>query len=294
MKKFDYSAPATVDEALKLLNEYRDRAAVLAGGTDLVIALHEREHDTDCIVDISKLSDLRYIEVDDGIVRVGPLSSFTDLENSEYIRGNVRSLYEAAYTLGSPQIRNLGTIGGNLINASVAGDSITAFMALDSTLVFKSESGRREVKLVDYYTDENKIRSDELLTEVYFDAPGENSATTYVKLGKRNALVIVVLGLGLLLERDEENVCTKAQVVIGAVSRFPVRVASIEEYLLGKTISWETFAPCAEMLSEVVQELIPTRASLPYKKESVKGVSNKAFRNILESFGIDSKEEKLV
>lgn len=294
MKKFDYSAPATVDEALKLLNEYKDRATILAGGTDLVMALHERTHDTDHIVDISKLSDLRYIEIEDGLVRLGALCSFADLENNSYIRDKVSALYEAAYTLGSPQIRNLGTIGGNIINASVAGDSITVFMALDATLVFKSENSRREVKLVDYYTDENKIRDDEILLEVYFDQPSENSASTYVKLGKRNALVIVVLGLSVLMERDENNVCTKAQVAIGAVSRFPVRVASLEEYLLGKEISWDTFAPCAEMTSLVVQELIPTRASLGYKKESVKGVSDQAFRNILEGFGIETKEEKAV
>ncbi|NLC41208.1 MAG: xanthine dehydrogenase family protein subunit M [Clostridiaceae bacterium] len=294
MKKFDYSTPASIDEALKLLSDYKGRASILAGGTDLVIALNDREHDTDCIIDITKIDSMRYCKVEDGLVLLGALTTFTDLEMSTYIQENVRSLYQAAYTLGSPQTRNLGTIGGNLINASVAGDSITVFIALDATLVFQSVNGKREVKLVNYYTEKNKIRDDELLTEVYFDECDENTATTYAKLGKRNALVIVVLGLSILLERDKQNVCTRAQVALGAVSRFPTRVSSVEEYLVGKAVAWETFAPCAEMLSEIVQDLIPTRASLGYKKESVRGVSDKAFRDILSNFGIETREDKAV
>jgi len=289
MKEFNFYSPSSLDEALELLHQYKEKAAVIAGGTDIVLELNERKIAPQCIIDISKINELRYCKVVDGIVRIGALSTFSDLENNPYIKENVKSIYQACYAVGSPQIRNLGTIGGNLCNASVAGDSLPVFISLDATVVLRSSAGKREMKLTEFYAGPNKtaLEKDELMTEIYFDAPGPQTATAYTKLGKRKALVIVVLGLAALLERNEDNICTKAQIVIGAVSKYPQRLPSVENYLIGKPISRQTFEPCADMLSDIVQQMIPTRASVGYKKESVKGVSNKTFARLLSDFGIN-------
>lgn len=288
MKEFNFYSPASLEEAIALLSEHKENARVIAGGTDIVLELNSRKLDTGCMIDISGIKELHYCKVIDGVVRIGAASTFTELENNPYIQNNVKSLYQACYTIGSPQIRNLGTVGGNLVNASVAGDTLSVFISLDATVVLRSAFGKREMKLTEFYAGPNKhnLEKDELLTEIYFNAPNDHTATAYTKLGKRKALVIVVLGLAVLLERDDQNICTKAQVVIGAVARYPSRLPSVEEYLIGKPISWETFSPCADMLSDIVQQMIPTRASVGYKKESVKGVANKTFRQILNDFGI--------
>jgi len=293
MKEFSFFSPGTLDEALSLLSQHKDSVSVIAGGTDIVLELNERAHTAQAVVDISKIKDLRYVKVVDGVVRIGVLSTFTDLENDPYIREHVKSLYSACYYVGSPQIRNLGTIGGNVANASVAGDTPTALISLDATVVLRSAAGKREMKITDFYSGAGKtqLEKDELLTEIYFDAPTENMATAYTKLGKRKALVIVVIGLAVLLERDCNNICSKAQVVIGAVARYPKRLPSIEHYLVGKPITKETFEGCRDMFSQIVYDMIPTRASVGYKKESVKGVANKTFNSILKDFSLSGGEE---
>lgn len=288
MKEFNFYSPTTLDEALKILSQYKGRVSVIAGGTDLVMELQERTHDTENILSIKKIPQLKYIKVEGGKVRIGALTTFTELENHLYIQEHVKSLHYVCAHVGSPQIRNLGTIGGNVVNASVAGDSPTTFMALDATVVLESLRGRREMKLTDFYADcpKTQIADDELLTEVWFDAPTANVATATYKLGKRKALVIVVLGLSALIEKDEDNRIARAQITIGAVSKKPSRLPELEACLVGKPVSQETFAPCAELLSQTVQKMIPTRASVTYKKESVKGVSEKTFNGILADFGM--------
>ncbi|HCP15331.1 MAG TPA: xanthine dehydrogenase family protein subunit M [Peptococcaceae bacterium] len=293
MKEFSFFSPGTLDEALTLMNQYKGKASVIAGGTDIVLELNDRSHHPDYIVDISKIKELRYVKVVDGIVRIGALSTFTDLENDPYLRDHVKSLYSACYYVGSPQIRNLGTIGGNVVNASVAGDTPTAFISLDATVVLRSAAGKREMKLTDFYGGPGKteLEKDELLTEIYFEAPTEQMATAYTKLGKRKALVIVVIGLAVLLEKDCNNICSKAQVVIGAVARYPQRLPLIEHYLVGKPVTKETFDGCRDLFSQTVYEMIPTRASVGYKKESVKGVASKTFDSILSDFSLCGVEE---
>lgn len=288
MKEFNFYSPTTLDEALNILSEVKGSVSVIAGGTDLVMELQERSHSAENIVSIKKIPELKYIRVEDGKVRIGALTTFTELENHLYIQEHVKSLRYVCEHVGSPQIRNLGTIGGNVVNASVAGDSPTTFMALDATVVLQSVRGRREMKLTDFYADcpKTQIAGDELMTEIWFDAPTANIATATTKLGKRKALVIVVLGLSALIERDGDNNIVRAQISIGAVSKKPSRLPELEAYLIGKPVSRETFAPCAELLSQTVQKMIPTRASVTYKKESVKGVSDKTFDGILAGFGL--------
>lgn len=288
MKEFNFYSPNSLDDALSLLNQYKERAKVIAGGTDLLLELNDRAIQPECVIDISKLKELRYVKTIDNFVRIGALSTFTDLENNTYIRDHVKSLYDTCYYCGSPQIRNLGTMGGNVVNASVAGDSPTTFLSLDATVVLRSVAGKREMKLSEFYAGpgQTQLANDELLTEIYFPAPDAKTATAYTKLGKRKALVIVVVGLAVLIQRDEKNYCTNAQVVIGGVSKYPTRLFDIEAYLVGKPISAETFKACEQMFSDAVQGLIPTRASVGYKKESVRGVSKKTFDNILRDFDL--------
>lgn len=271
-----------------MLAQYKGSATVAAGGTDIVIELKERRRNTDCVISINKIKELRYCEVAAGQVRIGALTTFSDLENNPYIKDKVKGLHSCCAHVGSPQIRNLGTIGGNVVNCSVAGDSPTTLMALDASVVLRSKAGKREMKLTDFYADRKKTRiaGDELLTEIYFDAPAKGVATATMKLGKRKALVIVVVGLSILVEKDDSDSITRAQVVVGGVSPKPARLPKVEEYLIGKPVSKNTFAPCAGMLSDIVGSMIPTRASMPYKREGVKGVSDKTFGRILVDFGL--------
>jgi carbon-monoxide dehydrogenase medium subunit/xanthine dehydrogenase FAD-binding subunit len=292
MKNFNFYTPESLKEALALLAEYNSRSAVIAGGTDVVIELKDFKRRPECLININKLKELRYQKIEDGKMRIGALSSFADLERNADIQNKVKSLHYCAANVGSPQIRNLGTLGGNVVNASPAGDSISTLMSLDASVALESRRGRREMKLTDFYANcqKNQLAPDELLTEIYFDLPTKDIATAAYKLGKRKSLAIVVVGLSVLVERDSSNRIKRSQLVLGASSKIPVRINAIEDFLRGKPLTGDTFKPCGGMLSEIIKNMIPEKDAELFEKyhkvESVKCIMERTFRQILNDFGI--------
>ena len=172
MKPFTYHAPTTVDEAVAMLEQYQSSCAVVAGGTDVIIELNERHKTPAHVIAIDKLSELRYIKEEEGLVKIGALTTFDDLENDAYVQEHLPALWETAVHVGSPQIRNLGTVGGNVVNASVAGDSPTTFLTYGAQVVLKSAGGERVMTIEDFNKGPGNcaIRPDELLTEIRFPA----------------------------------------------------------------------------------------------------------------------------
>lgn len=283
MKPFRFCQPATVDEACAVLAEQGEAARVIAGGTDLVLELNEGRAAPEWVVDISRLHELKYVTVADGVVRIGALSTFSELEENAYLREKVKVLHTAAEGMGSPQIRNLATLGGNLVNASVAGDSLGSMTALDASVVLQSVRGKRVMKLSAFYggRDKTEIRPDELLTQVFFDAPDERTATSFVKLAKREALAIVVIDACGVVALGEDGRCAKAQVAVGAVGRYPFRVAAVEEALLGKPLTRQGCMSTLPLLSQAVQQSIANRPSVTYKRESVMSIAETMYDQIL-------------
>jgi len=289
MKKFNFYTPESLKEALELLSQHKGRCAVIAGGTDVIVALRQQRLQPECLVNINKLKELRFCKPDNGKVRIGALSTFADLENDPYIKKSVKSLHYCCCHMGSPQIRNLATIGGNLVNASPAADSTTTLLSLDASIVLESTRGRREMKLADFYANckansqNTQIAPDELMTEIYFDAPTGDIATAAYKLGKRKALAIVVVGLSVMIERDSSNNIKRALVVLGALTKTPLRIKVIEEYLNGKPLSAQTFQPCGQMLSKAIQGFM--RAGRMHKALSSECIAERVFGTILSDFG---------
>jgi carbon-monoxide dehydrogenase medium subunit/xanthine dehydrogenase FAD-binding subunit len=281
VKDFLFYTPKTVPEAVGLLAEHRGDAAVISGGTDLVIELQARRC-PGVVVNINKIKELRAIRVDGGEARIGAAVTFSRIEADEAIRQRAKALHACAAGVGSPQIRNLATIGGNVCNASVAGDSPVALLALDASVALESVRGRREMPLCDFYAGgaKTQIEADELLTEIRFRLPGGNAASASRKLGRRKALVIAVLHFAAFVEWDGAGAITGARAAIGAVSAKPVRLPEVEAYLAGKPVGAETFSRCPQLLSDAVARMIPTRASVAYKKESVKAVAQGVFDEI--------------
>lgn len=287
MQKFEFYAPGTVEEALRVLSETPGVRTILAGGTDVIPQLHEGRRETDSVVAVNQLRALHGVELTEDTVKVGACSTFTELECIPYIRDNVRVLYDACAHVGSPQIRNLGTVGGNIVNASVAGDSITAFLALGASVVLRSVRGERVLRLQDFYPTMagSCIQPDELLVCIRFPRPDERTATAFYKLGKRNALAIVEISGGVVLQWDETGCCTHAAVRGGALARFPLEFTRVQEYLLGKPITKEVLYGCMGLLSDAVYESIRHRPlEVGYKKDSVKGVFMTVFDDILEQY----------
>lgn len=288
MKAFKYHAPKSVDHAIDLLKGADENTHVIAGGTDIIIQINQKMIKPEMIVDLKQIDELKYIKEEDGLIKIGALTNFTAIERSEIVRGKAKVLSNACGEVGSPQIRNLGTIGGNVVNASAAGDSITALMALDASLVLRSSEGERVMKIQEFYEGEgnSQIRKDEILSEIFFVSPNDNTLTSFTKLGKRKALAIVVLSSGIVLElEDDRKTCKDVRISLGAISRYSMRARNAEEKLIGKELTEENIDSCVNAISEMTYDSVynsPFQDLASYKGTSIKGVVRKTFTDILE------------
>ncbi len=286
MKQFCYYAPTTVEEAIKLLAGANNNTQIIAGGTDFIVQINHKMISPEKVVDIKKIEELKYVKEENGFIKIGAGTNFSELDCSEILLKKAKALAAACGEVGSTQIRNLGTIGGNIVNASAAGDSIAALMALDASVVLKSEKEERVMRLEEFYQGHgnSQIRKDELLTEIFFQTPNENTATSFKKLGKRKALAIVVISAGALIEKDDSNKCTKAQIALGAISRYPIRVKEAEELLIGKELNEHNIEICLERLSEITNISVtnsPFKHLALYKGSAMKGIAREMFADIL-------------
>ena len=297
MRPFDFYAPTTVVEALEMLDRYKDSVAMIAGGTDLTLELNEWKYQPAVVIDLKKLKELEYIKVEDGIVRIGAMTTHAAIAANEIIREKVHVLYDACRQVGSPQIRNLATIGGNICQSSVAGDGLAACVCLDADVTIKSVRGERTIKLDDFLAGEGKerrniLQADELMTEVSFPLPGEGTATSFYKLGRRRALAISVIGGCMVVSVDKDGVCTYARMRAGALGRYPMAFPTCEEYLVGKKLTYATMLETLPIMHDQVLEANKSRPwSVFYKKESVQGVYKHVFADVLRKLGLEEVQE---
>lgn len=298
MRPFDFYAPATVVEALELMHQHKENVAVIAGGTDLVLELNERKANPAVVIDLKKLKELDYIRVEEGVVRIGALTTHAAIAADRQIEKYVRVLHEACRQVGSPQIRNLGTIGGNLAQSSVAGDGLAACVTLDADVTLRSVRGERRMKLDEFLAGEgatrrNILAADELLTEVSFALPDiRHTATAFYKLAKRKSLAISVIGGGMVATVDDNGICTYARMRAGALGRYPMPFPTCEAHLVGKKLTYATMLETLPIMHDQVLEANKSRPwSVFYKKESVQGVFKKVFADVLRQLGLEEVQE---
>ncbi|MTI68529.1 MAG: xanthine dehydrogenase family protein subunit M [Firmicutes bacterium] len=272
--------PKNTEEVLDLLNSYKRDAKLIAGGTDLVLDLREKKIKPKAIIDISNLDELKYIKKDDNYIEIGACTTFTDIEKSEILTDNLKGLKKAASEVGSPQIRNRGTIGGNICNASPAADIVPPLLSLDATVVIKSKENIREVSLEKIFLNKGKIdiKEDEMVSSVKFK--NIKGKLGFYKLGLRKALAISKIATAIYIEK-EDNICKEIRIGNGALGRHGLRERKVEDYLINKEINEAIIEASATLLSGEIEKRLKGRSSLEFKKEAVKGTFKKAFKDAL-------------
>ena len=280
----DIFKPNTLDEAKKILyNE--ESIKVLAGGTDLVIDIRKNKHIPASLLDIGNIEELKNIEEKDDSISIGANVTFSELKESEIIKKRCNSLYECSKTMGSPQIRNVATIGGNVANGASAADSIPCLMALDSKIILESIDGVREVSLIDYFKNYNieHLREKEIITK--FIIPKKNSISGYYKLGKRNSLSIARISVAVRLTL-KEDIVKDISVVIGAAGKVPFEVTDVKRVIINEKKEALFENEILSILENSVYNSIKGRSTVEFKKEAVKGVYKQALYNALKIEGV--------
>ena len=250
----DHLFPKTIKEALVLLKESKGKAKLIAGGTDLVPEIREKEFDFEVIVDIEKIKRLRSIREEGGKIFIGSGVNFTELEENELVKANALALSQAASLMGNPQVRNRGTIGGNIVSAQPAADGALALFAFDAMLEIANIRGTREIPIDKAYLDVGKSIIDpskEILVGIRFEKRKKGEGSDYQRIAIRRAMALPILACGVFVKSIDRSIAS-ARIAIGPVSNTPFRARETEEFLKGKSLTAETFERAGEIASEEV------------------------------------------
>ncbi len=269
----DYYSVTSIEEALHILAERGERARIVAGATDLILEMERGvRKGIDTLVDITRLPDLGRISLDqEGFIHLGPLVTHNDCVGSSLIVERAFPLARAAWEVGAPQIRNRGTVAGNLITASPANDTIPPLMAMGAEVALRSLQGERRLSLDHFYTGVRKtvMRPDEILVDIRFPALDMNQRGTFIKLGLRRAQAISLVDLAVVLSFSGIRV-EQAAITLGAVAPTIIHASQAEEYLRGKFLTEAIIEEAARLAVTSAMPVDDVRSSRDYRIEMVR------------------------
>jgi xanthine dehydrogenase iron-sulfur cluster and FAD-binding subunit A len=269
----EYINATTVDEVLQLLSERGERARIVAGATDLILELERGvRKGIDTLIDVTRIPDQDHITIDkDNVIHLGPLVTHNHCVESRLIRARAYPLARAAWEVGAPQIRNRGTIAGNLITASPANDTITPLIALDASVTLQSTKGTRTLALQDFYTGVRKtvMQPDEMMVDISFPAMETRARGTFLKLALRRAQAISIVDVALILNIQADSVKSVA-IALGSVAPIIIRASQAEQYLIGKEPTDEVFEEAARLTMNASKPIDDIRGSAAYRLEMVR------------------------
>ena len=284
MKRFDYIRPGNMEDAIAAL-QANDEPYLLAGGTDLLIGMKTKAVKPKCLIDLKGIPSIDCIEYDNGF-KIGALTTVRDVEVSPLIREKIPALSEAAGTLGSIQIRNRATIGGNLCHGSPAADMAAILLAMNCELQIATGNGAKTIGLDQFFTGPNStvLNRNEVLSQIIIPKEIEQYKGIYMKHGPRKAMDIGIVNIAILLDADVGGgFCNQIMIALGAVAPRPIRAKKAEALLNANRLTPELIQEAAEAASNEATPITDFRASAGYRKELVKNLIVKGIQQVLES-----------
>ena len=277
---FDYLRPRTLKMASSLVRKYGSAARILAGGTDLLVKMKQGVEKPSYVIDLKGIPKLDQLTYENGTLRIGALVNLSTLEKSALVREKFATISEAVGSIGSLQVRNRGTVGGNICNASPAADSPAALIAMGAKAKIYSPENPRIVPLESFFTGVGKtvLQPGEFLTEIEVPEPVPRSGSAFIKHGVRNAMEIALINVGASVVLNGEGVCTDARIVLGSVAPTHIRARKAEASLVGKKIDDSLIEKAAEMAREEISPISDIRASADYRREVTKVLVKRALQ----------------
>ncbi|MFH1037734.1 MAG: xanthine dehydrogenase family protein subunit M [PVC group bacterium] len=287
MISFNLVRAGSLEAALDFLAENGEDSKIIAGGTDLLVELRglaPGEKGPANVLDISAIAEIKGIEDDGTTITVGAGTTHREIHTSPVIREQAPLLAAACSTVGAAQHRNIATIGGNIMNASPAADSVPALVALDAEAVFRSKKGERVVPLKDIYVKpyQTNAGDDEMLTAVRFRRLPPGARSAFIKLGRRNALAISRMNVAVILVLNGDAI-VEARISPGSTTPMPERITAAEKLLIGKKPSEELFRQAGEAVSGEMIARSGIRWSTPYKKPVIEALTARALKEAWKS-----------
>lgn len=272
---FEYFSPSTLEEAISLLSRYGEEARILAGGTDLIVNMKQRTKEPRYIISLKRLP-LAYIEEDERGVRIGAATKLRAIERSSLISEKFPVLHEAVRSIGSVQIRNMATLGGNVCNASPAADSAPALLVLEARARIIGPNGEREVLMEEFFLGPGKtcLGGGEMLKEIFVPYTPPSYSGAFMKIG-RTSMDIAKVNIAVLVKISDAKV-EDCRIALGAVAPTPMRARRAEEFLRGRELNEDNLRRAGEIVSREIRPITDIRATAEWRREVSKVLTRDA------------------
>jgi carbon-monoxide dehydrogenase medium subunit len=282
VRRFDLALPESVDDCVKTLAGRPAGAKLLAGGTDLLPQMKNGLLKPAWVVDLSRVAELQKLAVEGGELHIGAAVTARTLELDKRVTGRYASIAEGGALLGSVQVRNLATVGGNLCNAAPSADMAPPLIALDAVAVIAGPKGRRRVPLVEFFTGVRRtvLGADELLVELVVPDPGARSGGQYLRHTPRRELDIAVVGVASQLTLAD-GTCAKARIALAAVAPTPVRATTAEQALQGQALTPELIERAAGLAVDAAHPIADQRGSIEFRRHLVRVLTRRTLTTAL-------------
>jgi carbon-monoxide dehydrogenase medium subunit len=286
MKDIDYAAPKSIAEAVRIFQEKGDKARALAGGTDIIVQVREHRRDVDVLVDLKHIPELMELAYDTKSgLRIGAAVPCYQIYENAAIAKAYPGLIDAASLVGGIQIQSRASLGGNLCNASPAGDTIPALIALETTCVIAGPNGKREVPVEKFCTAPGKtvLGRGEFLVSLKMPPPKPRSGAAYLRFIPRNEMDIAVVGAGVSVGlNDSLTTCQFARIALAAVAPTPLLVTEASSYLVGRPLMTSDLDHAASLAQAAAKPISDMRGDAEYRKHLVGVLVRRALRQAIE------------
>lgn len=281
--EFEYLTPQSLQEACSMLVQYGDSAKVLAGGSDLLVKMKDGLMKPTYLVSLKHLDGLKAIRYETGTgVIIGVRATHNEVMNNSILQEKYRSVCEAAHSMAADQIRNIGTLGGNLVNAVPSADLPPILIALDAQARIAGTNGERTLPLEDFFLGPGKtvLQKGEILTHIIIpDQP--TTGSNYIKFGLRRAGALAVAGVASSVTVSD-GIFQDVRIVLGAVAPTPLRARQAENVLRGKKISQELIDEAGKVAAAESKPISDIRGTIEYRRHLVDVLTRRSLKTAIE------------
>lgn len=282
MIDINYHEAKSIEEAID--HQKKSGGIFLAGGTDVLPRFRKGNFSTPALIDISSLGNLKFVRSNAGFVEIGAGTTHSMISSSELLSRYAPALVEAVRTIGCPQTRTRGTLGGNLVNASPAADTVPPLLVLDAILILQSVAGIKEVPLRDFFTGPGRtiLNPAEIIVSVRFPVPEGKWGSQFVKLGKRKGMAISVASAAVFVHLDEDNAIDSFRIAYGSLAPTPVRGYSVEKCFIKSHADRKQIQQAAQKCIEDINPISDIRATGDYRIQAAKVLTERIIQNSLD------------
>jgi len=280
LKEFGYFDPSKVDDAVPILGELGNRVMILAGGTDLLNQMKLRQVNPEFLLSLMNMKELEYVRYDKGL-KIGALTSIKAMKESEVVRERYPSLFDAAEWFGTPQIRNMATVGGNICRSSPSSDMVVPLMALDGMLRLVGPKGVRTIQIETFAAGSGEnVLDREILTEIIVPKRKEPFGTAFVKLKRSSADLAKVSCAVSIMVKDTR--CEDIRIVLGAVADKVFRAKAAEEVMRGEKVTDEVIEEVGKRASLEAHPITDVRSTAGYRMQMIGILAKRMIYSSLE------------